>query len=136
MRVRVTIRLPHPYLSHRDIIDPEPSPGPLVAGADLDLAGHPGREGQGPDFPELVREQIFVKGIRADGVPHDPDLHVHRVPRLEKMEIVHEVRVVRILLPPVAHLFSELFLLRLRSLQGCGMHVSVVPYLEMEKKCD
>ena len=36
-------------------INPEPPPGiPLVPGAEPDLAGHPGREQEGTDFPEIV----------------------------------------------------------------------------------
>ena len=65
-----------------------------------------------PDFPEFVHEHIFVKGIRADRVPLHLHLHEHRIAGLEEIEIVHEVRVIFIFLPPVAHLFSEFFLIR------------------------
>jgi hypothetical protein len=107
MRVRVPVRLPHPDLSHGYVIDPKPSAGPLVPGAEPDLAGHPGREREGTDFTEIVRQQIFVKHIRVDVVPHDPDLHKHRVAGLEGDEVVREVRVVRVFLPPVAHPLRE-----------------------------
>jgi hypothetical protein len=109
VRVLVPVRLPPSDLGNGNIVNPEPSESPLVLGAEPDLAGHPCRKREDSDIAEIVLQQVFVQGARVDMVPQHPDFHKHRVSRLEDMEIVRELRVVRVLLPPVTHLFSEFF---------------------------
>ena len=47
-------------------MDPEPSPGPLVPGAEPDLPGDPWRERQMTDIAEIVRQEIFIHRVRVD----------------------------------------------------------------------
>jgi len=105
--VRVPVRLPEPDLGDREVVYPEPAERPLVLRAEPDLPGHPCRERQAADLSEFVREQVFVEDVRADAVPQAPDPEEKCGARLEDEEIVPEIRCVRVLLPPVAHLFRE-----------------------------
>ena len=68
MRINVIVRLPPFDLGDGNVIHPEPPPGPLVPGAEPDLAGHPGREREDTDFAEIVCQQVFIKIVRVDGV--------------------------------------------------------------------
>jgi hypothetical protein len=109
MRVHVLIRVPEPDLGNGTIVDPESPEGPLVLDAKPDLAGHLLPEREYPDIAEIVRQQVFVKYFRADIVPKAPHFHEKCVSRFEYLEIVRKRRVVRVLLPPVAHQLREFF---------------------------
>jgi len=108
VRVRVIIRPPPFELTHGEVMDPEPSPGPLVLRAEPDLPGDPWREWQAPDFAEIIGNQVFVDRIRVDPVPGLPDPHDAGGSRFEDEKIIREIRV-RILLPPVSHPLCEFF---------------------------
>ena len=108
VRVRVIIRPPPSDLGNRGRKDTEPPPGPLVLRTEPELPGDPGREWQCTDLTEIVRQEIFIDRVRVDLVPGLPDLHDTGSIRFEDKEIVRKVRVF-VLLPPVAHPFSELF---------------------------
>ncbi|MCK9580014.1 MAG: hypothetical protein M0Q92_06135 [Methanoregula sp.] len=56
----------------------------------------------------MIGQQIFVEAVRVDMVPHPQDLQENGVAGLEDLEVVAGVRVVRVLLPSVAHLLREL----------------------------
>ena len=109
MRVHVLVRVKEPDLGNRDIEDPEPAEDPLVLRAKPDLAGHPLRERQGPDLAEIICQQVLVKRFRVDVVAQYPDPDEHHISLLEGGKVVRKLRVVRVLLPPVAHLLREFF---------------------------
>ncbi len=87
-------------------MDPEPSPGPLVLGAEPDLPRDPLRERQCADITEIVRQEGFVDRIRVDPVPGLPDPHDTGRFGFEDEEVVREIRIA-VLLPPVSHLLCE-----------------------------
>ena len=108
VQVCVIIRPPPFEFFHGEVKDPEPSPSPLVPGAEPDLPGDSWRERQHTDIAEIVREKIFIECIRVYLVPGLPDSHDAGGSRFEDEKIIREIRV-RILLPPVSHPLRECF---------------------------
>jgi len=104
--IRVIARLPPLNFGNGKILDNEPAPGPLVAGAEPELAEKKWREREPAEIADLVRKKIFVKRFGIHPVPRLPDFHEPGGLRFEDLEIEREIRV-RIIDPPVAHPLSK-----------------------------